>query len=292
MAAGRNMADGLKDSVVKAAEARQRPDGSPYRSLSYDSQKAIAEDSAKSHKAVQLAALKLGIVPEVYARNQKSLSSEDQVRLLQSRVVVVGLGGLGGTVTEILARVGIGNLTLIDGDRFDDSNLNRQLLSSTAVLGREKADVAAERVGVLNPAVEVRSIVSFLSGENATDILAGSDIAVDCLDSITDRFTLEQACRRLGVPLVSAAIGGTSGQLSVIYPEDQGLKRIYGDPSKAAHRGVEKQLGTLPFTAIALAAMECAEVVIMALGKQAALKNKMLITDLFDHSLEVVDLGQ
>jgi len=292
MLRGHNMVAGLKDIVSQAAEERQRPDGSPYRSLSFQSQKNIAEENGCSHKDVQLAALRQEIVPEVYARNQKSLSSDDQIRLLQSRVAVIGLGGLGGTVTEILARVGIGSLTLVDGDRFDDSNLNRQLLSSTAVLGQEKAVVAAERVGVLNPAVQTRCVVSFLQKENAADLLSGADIAVDCLDSITDRFILENACAQLEIPLVSAAIGGTSGQVSVIYPGDQGLSRIYGDPEKAAHRGVEKQLGTLPFTAIALAAMECAEVVVMAVGRQAGLRNRLLITDLFDHSLEVVDLGR
>ena len=218
------------------------------------------------HKSVQLAALQQGIVPEVYARNQKRLSSEDQIKLLQSHVAVIGLGGLGGTVTEILARIGIGSLTLVDGDSFDDSNLNRQLLSSTEVLGEQKAAVAAKRVKAVNPAVETQAVSSFLTAENAPQLLNGADIAVDCLDSITDRFTLEAACRKMAITMVSAAIGGTSGQLTVIYPEDQGLSRIYGPPERASHRGVEKTLGTLPFAAITLAAMECAEVVAMAVG--------------------------
>ncbi len=142
--------------VAGAAEDRQRPDATSYRSLSYDSQKRIAETSGTGHKPVQLAALQQGITPEVYVRNQKSLSCLDQIRLLNKRVAVIGLGGLGGAVTEILARVGIGGLILVDGDRFDDSNLNRQLLSSTAVLGKEKAVIAEQRVALVNPAVETR----------------------------------------------------------------------------------------------------------------------------------------
>jgi len=198
---------------------------------------------------------------------------------------------VGGTVTEILARIGIGSLTLVDGDHFDDSNLNRQLLSSTEVLGEQKAAVAEERVRAVNPAVETRAVSAFLTAENAPQLLSGADIAVDCLDSITARFTLESACRKMGIIMVSAAIGGTSGQLTVTYPEDQGLSRVYGPPEKAVHRGVEKTMGTLPFAAISLAAMECAEVVTMAVGNPAGLRNKLLITDLIDHSLEIVDLG-
>ena len=286
------MREGLIEKVAEAATPKERPDGSQYLSLSFKNQRILAETLGMSHKSVQLAALQQEIVPEVYARNQKRLSSEDQIKLLQSNVAVIGLGGLGGTVTEILARIGVGSLTLVDGDHFDDSNLNRQLLSSTDVLGEQKAAVAEKRVKVVNPAVETKAVSSFLTAENAPEFLKGADIAIDCLDSITDRFTLEAACRKMAIIMVSAAIGGTSGQLTVTYPEDQGLSRIYGPPEKAAHRGVEKTMGTLPFAAITLAAMECAEVVAMAVGNPSGLRNRLLITDLIDHSLEIVELGQ
>lgn len=285
------MSNNLRTKIAEAAVGKERPDGSGYRSLSFKSQYELAGLVDGDHKSVQIGALEQGIVPEVYARNQKRLSSEDQLRLLQSQVAVIGLGGLGGTVTEILARIGIGTLTLVDGDSFDDSNLNRQLLSSTEVLGVAKAKVAARRVEAINPAVETRSITSFLTAENAPDLLKHADIAVDCLDSITDRFTLEKACKNVKIPMVSAAIGGTSGQITVVYPDDQGLSRIYGSPDKAAHRGVEKTMGTLPFAAITMAAMECAEVVSMAIGNPAGLRNRLLITDLIDHSLDLIDLG-
>jgi molybdopterin/thiamine biosynthesis adenylyltransferase len=285
------MQDELHRAVAEAAAERERPDGSTYLSLSFAHQQGLAEIHGGDHKSVQLAALEQGIVPEVYARNQKRLSSADQIKLLNSHVAIIGLGGLGGTVTEILARIGLGSLTLVDGDRFDDSNLNRQLLSDTGVLGKPKALVAEARVRGVNPAVKTRGVSSFLTAENAVNLLASADIAVDCLDSIPDRFTLETACRQLAITMVSAAIGGTSGQLTVTYPEDGGLSRVYGPPEKAASKGVEKTLGTLPFAAITLAAMECAEVVAMAVGNSSALRNRLLITDLIDHTLEIVDLS-
>lgn len=285
------MSDAVRELVAAAGREKQRPDGTPYRSLSFEDQKDLAGRYGGDHRQVQLAALRQDIVPEVYARNQKTLSNEDQVKLLECRVAIIGLGGLGGTVTEILARIGIGHLTLVDGDCFDDSNLNRQLLSSVDALGKNKADVAARRVTAINPAVAVKKIANFLTDDNAANMLDGCDIAVDCLDSITARFVLERACGNANIPMVSAAIGGTSGQVSVIYPGDSGLSKIYGDPAKASDRGIEKTLGTLPFAAIAMASMQCAEVVSIVVGRGAALRNRLLITDLLDHSLDVVDLA-
>ena len=89
------MREGLIEKVAEAAASKERPDGSTYRSLSYAEQRRLADSQGSDHKAVQLAALQQGIVTEVYARNQKLLSSEDQIKLLQSHAAVICLGGLG-----------------------------------------------------------------------------------------------------------------------------------------------------------------------------------------------------
>jgi len=276
--------------IVRAGTKQIRPDGTTYQSLSYRDELRLAEETGCSLREVQILALQNGLIPEAYIRNQKSLSSQDQIRLLQTHVAIIGLGGLGGTVTEILSRIGIGTLTLVDGDSFEDSNLNRQLLSSVDTLGRAKAEVAGERVLSVNPVVETCTVRQFLSDKNAQIILKDANIAVDCLDSITSRFILEQACRTRKIPMVSAAIGGTSGQATVVYPEDKGLSQIYGDPGSASAKGVERMLGTLPFAAITMAAIECAEVVTIAIGNPPPLRNRLFITDLADHSTELIDL--
>lgn len=273
------------------AQKKKRGDGSTYQSLSFHDQQQLSEEHGVSQLDIQIMALQQGVVPEVYVRNQNSLNNAEQINLLQTHVAIIGLGGLGGTVTEILARIGIGTLTLVDGDSFEDSNLNRQLLSSTEQLGRPKADVAAARVAAVNPAVDCTVVKEFFTEENGQAVLADASIAVDCLDSIASRFVLEQGCRSRGIPMVSAAIGGTSGQATVIYPEDIGLSRIYGNPAKVADKGVEKMLGTLPFAAITLASIECAEVVSIATGRGPSLRNRLLITDLFGHDSDVLDLS-
>lgn len=279
------------DSIIAAASDKLRPDHTPYRSLSFADERAIMEATGASHKSIQLTALQNDIVPERYARNQKSISTDEQIRLLNSHVAVIGLGGLGGTVTEILARIGVGKLTLVDGDHFEDSNLNRQLLSSCDVLGKMKADVAAERVEALNPAVDIIKVNEFFSAENGNRILTGTNIVVDCLDTITFRFILEKTCRLENVPLISAAIGGTSGQATVIFPDDPGLQMIYGPPKDSPSKGVEATLGTLPYAAIAFAAIECAEVVALAIGKPSQLRKRLLLADFSYHSMETVEFS-
>ncbi len=279
----------LQELIETVAETRHRGDGSAYRSLSFADQQRIAEQTGRTAQDVQLTALAGNIVPEVYARNQRSLSAAEQARLLASHVAIIGLGGLGGAVCDLCARIGIGRLTLVDGDRFVDSNLNRQLLSTTDALGRYKADVAVARVAAVNPAVAARGITRFLTAENGEELLAGAHIVVDCLDSISARLLVERLCEQRALPLVSAAIGGTSGQAIVVKPGDRLLSRIYGS-SAGRSVGVEGRLGTLPYAAVALAAVECAEVVALALGRPAALLGRLLFTDLADHSSQLIDL--
>lgn len=287
----RPLAEELSGKIEDAAEDRLRPDQSPYRALLFKEELKLVMATGYSHKDIQLAALAREIVPERYARNQQILSCADQIRMLNSHAVVVGQGGLGGTVTEILSRIGIGKLTLVDGDHFEDSNLNRQLLSSTDTLGKMKAEVGAQRVKSINPAVETRCVTQFFTQDNGSEIIGDADIAVDCLDTIRARFVLEEACRVKHIPLVSAAIGGASGQATVIFPDDPGLKLIYGDPAKAPQKGGEATLGTLPYAAVAMAAFECAEVVGLAINRPAQLRKKLLIADFHYHSTETLILA-
>ena len=280
----------LRQAIHSRAGEHSRPDATVCLTLRFREERELAALSGHSHHHIQVTALAEGIVPERYIRNQRSLSIHEQMSMLKSHVAIIGLGGLGGTVTEILARIGIGHLTLVDGDCFDDSNLNRQLLSSSDNLGMAKAEVAARRVAQVNPGVHTRVFTEFLTTSNCQQILAGADIGVDCLDTISARFILEQGCRNQNIPLVSAAIGGTSGQATVILPGDTGLERIYGSPDRAPKRGVEARLGTLPYAATAMAAIECAEIVALAAGRPATLHRKLLVADFRDQQMQTLNL--
>jgi molybdopterin/thiamine biosynthesis adenylyltransferase len=284
------MENGLVDEIQTSAVPKQFRNNTPYRSLPVGQVALLARKYNVSGHQIEIEALQAGIVPERYARNMRTFSLQDQTVLLQSRVSVVGLGGLGGGVTEILARIGVGNLNLMDGDTFEDSNLNRQFLSTHKGLATPKADAAVERVQSVNASVVVEAHIEFLDADNAAVLLAGSDVVVDCLDSLKFRFILEEACKTAGIPLVSAAIAGVAGHVTTIFPEDPGLKLIYGERDRIPAKGAEASLGTLPQCVTILSALETSEVVKVLLKKGSLLRNQLLVVDLTDNTMEVLKL--
>ena len=223
-----------------------------------------------------------------YDRNIESLSVQECNSLAAKRVAVVGCGGLGGSVIEALARIGVGYLRVIDGDVFEESNLNRQLLCTEDALGREKALVAAERVSAVNSSVQADPQVAMLDEANARELLDGVDCVVDCLDNLQARFWAAHACQQLQVPLVYGAIAGWFGQVCTVCPSDVSFVSIYGT---AEGESQHKQLGNLPFTAYAVAAFQASEAVKVLLGRPGQIRNRLLMIDLLDGSVEDIELS-
>lgn len=281
------MAYDLQQRLDDLALGTSLSDGTPCRTIAASQVIQVADESGLTGRMVEMAALRQQILPDRYLRNMKSLSTADQIRLLASTVCVVGLGGLGGLVTETLARMGIGRFLLVDGDRFEAHNLNRQLFSVTGSIGMPKAEAALARVKTINPGLDVTATVAYLTPDNADDLVASSDLVVDCLDNIKSRFTLESAAKRAGVPMVSAAIAGISGHVTTIFPDDPGLENIYG-PEKQLQitKGAELQLGCLAPGVNLIASLECAEVLKILLQREKTLKNGLLAVDLADYTFD------
>jgi len=289
--AAADMTPQLPNIIADVAEPGKHPDGTPYSRISLENTVKIAEQLQLPRRDIEITALAHNVFPERYIRNMHSLSAEDQIKLLQSHVAIVGLGGLGGTVAEALARIGVGTMTLIDGDVFEESNLNRQILSDENNLGCSKADSAAQRIQDINPSITTCPHSKYLDAGNAVDLLTGADVAIDCLDTIAARFLLETASKSLKIPLVSAAVGGFAGQLTTIFPEDKGLELVYGPAQSVfSARGAEIRLGNLAFTVSTLASLEAAEVSHILLRKDSELRNHLLIIDLLDYSFERIRL--
>ncbi len=143
---------------------------------------------------------------------------EAQQKLLDSRVLVVGAGGLGSPAALYLAAAGVGELVIADDDRVDLSNLQRQILHGQADLGRPKVASARDSLQRLDPDLRVRALDQRLEGEALHETVAGVDLVVDASDNFTTRFSLNAACVATGVPLVSGAAIRTEGQLSVFLP--------------------------------------------------------------------------
>lgn len=225
--------------------------------------------------------------PNRYDRNMMALSPEECTALAQKRIAVVGCGGLGGAVIEALARIGVGHLRVIDGDAFEESNLNRQLLCTEATLGRNKAEVAAERIAAINSLVETEPIVAYLHEGNAASLLADVDCVVDCLDNLEARFWMAHACQHNDTPVVYGAIAGWFGQVCTVYPGDASFVSIYGEPFGTSQH---KKLGNLPFTAYSIAAVQAAEAVKAVLGRSGQIRNRLLMVDLLDGSVDDMEL--
>ncbi len=140
---------------------------------------------------------------------------DGQRRLQAARVLVVGAGGLGSPAAFYLAAAGVGHLRLVDDDRVDRSNLQRQILHVEAAVGRPKVASAAERLAALNPSVAIEPVVARLDAGNVEALLDGVDVVLDGSDNFPARYLLNDACVKLGKPLVYGAVQQFSGQASV-----------------------------------------------------------------------------
>jgi len=285
------MANGLFEEIRSLVQKAIAPDGKEYESLSIEAVRKIANKKKVLGKEVEIAALEKGIVPERYQRNMGTVGIEGQIKLLRSKVVIAGAGGLGGTVTELLARMGVGHLIVVDGDSFEDSNINRHLLCQEKNLRQNKSQAAVERVGQINSGVEVTSFSRPVSEENATQLIKGSNVIVDALGEIGARFILEAASKKEGVPLVHGAIAGFYGQVTTILPEDEGLIRIYGSRDRAPEVGSESDLGTPPTTASIVASFQAQEVIKVLLGTDKLLRNRLLSIDAESGNIEIISLS-
>ena len=184
-------------------------------------------------------------------------------------------------VIECLARIGVGHLRVVDGDLFEASNLNRQILCSTMNLGRPKTLAAKQRVMAVNSLVEVDAVQADLTAENALELLADCDVAVDCLDNIPARLVLQQAAKTAGIPVVHGAVAGWFGRICVIQPGEDLLNLLYPEAEEA--QGEELQIGTLSFTPALTASWQAAETVKLLLGKPG-LQGEILEVDLLSGS--------
>jgi molybdopterin/thiamine biosynthesis adenylyltransferase len=144
-----------------------------------------------------------------------NVGDEGQRRLLDARVVIMGLGGLGSPASMYLAAAGIGHLVLVDFDRVELSNLQRQIVHGTPDLGRAKVDSARERLLHLNPGLDIAVVDGHLDDDDLSETAARADVVLDCTDNFETRFQLNRACCDMGTPLVSGAAIRFYGQVAV-----------------------------------------------------------------------------
>ncbi len=281
------------------AEAVPAPqaDGPVRRIITMEALNALGARHGWTVRQLERQALRSGVMPERYVRNAHHLDCAQQLRLLEAHVLLVGLGGLGGYVLELLARMGVGTITGADGDAFVPSNLNRQLLSDESRLHVPKAQAAADRVAAINGAVTFIPLCEYLSGEHMRALCRGKTLVVDALGGLQHRLELQQAAAQAGVPMVTAAVGGLSGYVAVVMPGETGPAELLGTGGAA-----EDVLGTPAPVVACAAALQCAEVMRLITGKRdtgvqhapqadAEKDRGVLFFDLADRTFQNVRLG-
>lgn len=187
-----------------------------------------------------------------HIKNLPAVSEAEQALLGQKTVAIVGCGGLGGYLAEFLGRLGVGCLRLIDGDAFEESNLNRQLGSGLPLLGQNKAKAAAARLRRIHPDIRAEAHDVFFTAENAAGLLTGCDAVLDGLDSVAARRILSDACDTLGLPCIWGGVSGWTAQAALSLPGDGLLHRLYPEAAPVPDETV------LSFTPALCAAVQCA----------------------------------
>jgi molybdopterin/thiamine biosynthesis adenylyltransferase/rhodanese-related sulfurtransferase len=216
-----------------------------------------------------------------------------QQKLQDARVLVIGAGGLGCPVLQNLASVGVGNIGIVDGDVVDESNLHRQLLYTIKDCGKSKAETAKKAVLELNPEINVIVFPEFFTAQNATRIIEGYQIIVDCTDAIAVRYLINDVAVAKRIPVVYASIHKFEGQVSVfnykngpsyrcLFPEQESLNVV----PNCVESGV---LGILPNT---LGTFQATEVIKIILGIGTVLSGKLLIYDALYFQTQTINFSK
>lgn len=226
------------------------------------------------------------VIAQRYERSLGTITPEENHKLHSCSVCVAGCGGLGGYIIEGLARMGVGAITAVDGDVFQASNLNRQLLSTERDLGYYKALAAKERVGIINSETELHPLCCYITQENVERIITNQyDAVVDALDNVSGRRILEKACEKQGIPLIHGAIAGWQGQVTVIMPGDSSFDNLYPE---GTDKGEELETGNPFFTPAVIGAIEVAETIKVLLGRKEILRKKLLTVDLLEQEFDLI----
>lgn len=212
------------------------------------------------------------LLPEIGVAGQQQLKA--------ARVLVVGCGGLGCPVLQYLTAAGVGTLGLLDFDTVDDSNLQRQVLYSTADVGRPKAAVAAEKLHAQNPFIELRPHQLHLSAANALSLFAAYDMVVDCSDNFATRYLVNDACVVLGKPLVFGAIFKFEGQVSVFnYQNGPTYRCLHPTPPAPGEAPSCAEIGVLGVLPGLVGTMQATETLKIILDLGDVLSGRLLLVD-------------
>ncbi len=203
-----------------------------------------------------------------------------QLKLKNARICVVGTGGLGNPITSRLAAMGVGTLRIVDRDVIELSNLHRQTMFDEDDVGQVKVEVAAKKLQKLNPDCKIEALAVSVNDYTALEVVEGCDVVIDALDSVNARYALDKACVKLGIPFVTGAAVGVSGQAFTIIPGETACYHcMFPDLNEDTMPTCSIE-GVHPSILSIVGGIEVAEAVKIILGKKPSLSERILHIDL------------
>ena len=267
------------------------PDKKKMRVIDLRGVRFISSKKRIPPREIEISCLEQNIIPIRYIRNIGTIGIEGQLKLLCSMVAVCGVGGLGGTIIELLARQGIGHLVIIDNDKFAENNLNRQIMATEGDLKKSKVKVAATRIKKINSAVTVTAVNKKIDSKNVKNLIKDAAVVIDGLDNLMTRQTVADACNKLKIPFVHGAIAGFNGQLMTIFPGDKGLSAICGPCTDENACGIEAQTGNPAATPAVIAAWEVQEAIKIITGIGNPIRNRLIFLDFAEGTFDEIVLS-
>ncbi|HMM67803.1 MAG TPA: molybdopterin-synthase adenylyltransferase MoeB [Dokdonella sp.] len=234
---------------------------------------------------------------ERYARHLAlpEVGMAGQARLAASRVALVGAGGLGSPAALYLAAAGVGHLTLIDDDKVERSNLQRQVIHTDARIGMAKTESARMTLQALNPGVDVVTREVRLNASNVESLVAGHDLIIDGADNFPTRYLLDAACRRLRIPLVYGAVHRFSGQVSVFDSRRQDspcYRCLFPQPPSAADAPNCSEAGVLGILPGIIGLLQASEAIKLIIGQGRPLVGRLLCFDALEAGFRELALAR
>ncbi len=220
----------------------------------------------------------------------KNVGGVGQEKLLHSRVLIVGAGGLGSPIALYLAAAGVGHLGIMDFDTVDLSNLQRQIIHYTPDLNRPKVDSARDKIVVLNPDVRVTTIRDRLTAENARDIIGEYDFVVEGTDNFPTKFLVNDACVFLGKPFNQGGILRFDGQTMTHVPGSACYRCVFNSPPPKGVIPTCSEAGVLGAVAGMLGTIQAAEALRYLLGIGKLLTDRMLVFNALEMEFRTVRL--
>jgi len=220
-----------------------------------------------------------------YERNL-IITDKEQENLARKTVAIIGLGGLGGITSEMILRMGVKNIILVDYDVVSESNLNRQLVATEKTIGKNKVDVAVDRLKEIDKTANLIPLNIKLDSKNAPKELGKADLLIDCVDSVKSKYEVYDTAKIFNIPMIHGALHGWYGQVSTIYPKDDKFKLIYKDKNIE----VDSSLGNPSFIPNLISSIQVSEAIKVLLGKEDTLRGKLLLVDLLENEFKKIEL--